>query len=84
MGQSILEVKLPAGFTVLSAPSEADVRSDLGHYERKVSVSDDTLKILINGRDFRASVPPGRYGEVQSYFDKYLKATEESVVVKKK
>lgn len=84
LGESELELTLPAGYTLLAPPSEADIKSDLGNYKRKVSVAGDRLTISVKGTDYRASVAPARYGEVQSYFDNYLKASEESVIVKKK
>ncbi len=83
MGKSVLELTLPPGFTVLAVPDAADVKSDIGHYTRSVSVTGNTLTIQISGKDFRGTIPPNRYGEVQSYFDRYLKAVDESVVVKK-
>ena len=84
LGESQLELTLPAGYTLLEPPANASVRSDLGNYQRKVSVVGDRLTISVFGTEYRASVAPGRYGEVQSYFQNYLNAAEESVVVKKK
>ncbi len=84
LGESQLELTLPTGFTLLAPPSNADIKSDLGNYQRTVSVAGDRLTISVRGTDYRASVAPTRYSEVQSYFDNYLKASEESVVVKKK
>jgi hypothetical protein len=78
-----LEVTLPDGHTFLSPPNPAQVKSDLGRFERKVSVTGNTLNIAIIGQDNRASVPAARYEEVRAYFDGYLKAIDESVVVKK-
>ena len=83
-GETKLELTLPAGYTLLSPPTNADVSSDLGNYKRTVSVAGDVLTIAIRGTDYRASVAANKYSEVQSYFDSYLKAAEESVIVKKK
>ena len=83
-GDSSLDLTLPSGYAVLAPPSEADIKSDLGRYQRMVSVSGNRLTIKINGTDYRASVAANRYGEMQTYFDNYLRATEESVIVKKR
>ncbi|MBC8143075.1 MAG: DUF3857 domain-containing transglutaminase family protein, partial [Armatimonadetes bacterium] len=83
-GETSLELTLPAGYALLSPPTNADIKSDLGNYQRTVSVAGDRLTISTRGTDYRASVAANKYSEVQSYFDNYLKAAEESVVVKKK
>ena len=83
-GETQLELTLPAGYALLSPPTDADIKSDLGNFKRTVSVAGDRLTISVRGTDYRASVAANKYSEVQSYFDQYLKAAEESVVVKKK
>ncbi len=84
LGESELELILPAGHTLFSPPSNAEIKSDLGNYQRKVSVAGDRLTISVRGTEYRATVAPGRYAEVQSYFEDYLKASEEFVIVRKK
>lgn len=82
-GRSLLEVTLPPGFSVLSMPQAAKVNSDLGRFEREVSMSGGKLTINTLGVNYRAFVPPSRYTEVQKYYDTYLSAANESVIIKK-
>ncbi len=83
MGVSLLEVTLPTGFGVLSLPAATEVKSDLGKYERKVTQDNGKLTITTAGVNYRANVAPTRIGEVRSYYKDYLRAADESVVVKK-
>ncbi len=82
-GVSTLELTLPAGYTVLSLPKPAEYKSDLGRFERKVTQADNKLTIATVGENFRATVPSSRYADVRSYYENYLKASGETVIVKK-
>lgn len=83
-GEARLEVKLPPNFTVLSAPKTTEVKSDLGRYVRQVKQDGDNLTITVRGDNFRAQVPSASYPAVRKYYDDYLRAADEWVIVKKK
>ena len=80
---SFLEVTLPTGYTVLSLPKPTDVKSDLGHFSRVVKVDGNKLTVEMRGENYRADVPAFRYDEVRKYYDTYLKAFDQLVIVKK-
>ena len=82
-GVSTLELTLPAGYSVISLPKPTEVKSDLGRFERKVTQENGKLTISTTGENFRATVPASRYNDVRSYYENYLKASGESVIVKK-
>lgn len=83
LGSSTLVVTLPKGYTVLSVPKPMEVKSDLGKFTRTVEQSGDTLTITTRGENYKAEVPASRYSEVKKYYEDYLKASDESVIVKK-
>lgn len=78
-----LEITLPDGFVALSEPKEVSLTSPLGTYARKVARSDKTLTIDTTIDDLRGQVPPSQAKEIKTYFDGYLKAYDESVILKK-
>lgn len=84
MGNSLLEVTLPADYALLSAPkATTEVKSDLGQFTRTVTVQGNKLVVQTKGEDFRAQVPPARYEEVRKYFASFQRASDELVIVKK-
>jgi hypothetical protein len=80
---SFLEVTLPSGYSVLSLPKPTDVKSDLGRFSRSVKVDGNKLTVEMRGENYRADVPAFRYDEVRKYYDTYLRAFDQSVIVKK-
>ena len=82
-GVSTLELTLPTGYSVLSLPKSADIKSDFGRFERTVSQDNNKLLISTTGENYRATVPASRYDDIRAYYENYLKASGESVIVKK-
>lgn len=82
-GVSTLELTLPEKSTVLSLPKPTEVKSDLGRFQREIKAEGNKITILTRGEAFPATVPARRYEEVRKYYDSYLKAADESVVIKK-
>lgn len=83
-GEATLEVKLPDGYEVLSAPKTTDVKNDLGEYARTVKQDGSTMTITVRGDNYRANVDASRYDDVRKYYSTYLRAADESVIIKKK
>ena len=83
MASATMEVTLPKGFTPLSLPKDSEIKSELGSFSRTVKLTGDTLAITVSGKNFRADVPSSRYEEVRKYYTDYLKAADESVILKK-
>jgi hypothetical protein len=83
LGAATLELTLPKGYTLLSVPKDTNIKSELGRYERAVKQDGDKLSISVKGENYRADVPPSRYDDVRKYYDAYLKAADEQVVLKK-
>ena len=82
-GVSTLELTLPTGYSVLSLPKNAEVKSDLGRFERTVSQNNGKILISTTGENYQATVPASGYDAVRAYYENYLKASGESVIVKK-
>jgi hypothetical protein len=80
---STLELTLPAGFTVLNSPKDADIKGDLGRFVRTAKQEGNKLTIVTRNESFRADVPPARYQEVKDYYKAFTKANDESVILKK-
>ena len=83
MASATMELTLPSGYTPLSLPKDADIKSALGSFTRTVKQDGDKLTISVSGQNLRADVPPSRYEEVRKYYADYLKAADESVILKK-
>ena len=81
---SVLQVKLPDGYDVLSMPKDRDIKSDLGRFQRTVTQNGDVLSIQTIGEAFHAEVPTFDYGSVRQYYHDYLRAFDQMVIVKKK
>ena len=77
-----LELALPPGFTVLNAPKDADVKGELGRFQRAIKQEAGKM-ITSRNETFRADIPPARYQEAKDYYKAYIKASDESVVLKK-
>ncbi|MGC4043848.1 MAG: DUF3857 and transglutaminase domain-containing protein [Armatimonas sp.] len=79
-----LHLSLPDGFSALSLPTPTALTSPLGTFNRAVD-TEGGKKISIKTTiiEKRAEVPPSGYGELRNYFDAYLKAYDESVILKK-
>ena len=82
-GVSTLELTLPTGYSVLSLPKNAEVKSDLGRFERTVSQNNGKILISTTGENYQATVPASGYDAVRAYYENYLKASGESIIVKK-
>lgn len=83
VGASRLELELPEGYEVLSIPQNVDIKSDLGRFTRTVEKDGNKLIIVTRGENYRAEVPASRYDEVRKYYRDYLKASDDSVILKK-
>ncbi|MDX1935065.1 MAG: DUF3857 and transglutaminase domain-containing protein [Capsulimonadales bacterium] len=78
-----LELTLPDGYSPIALPRPANIRSDLGRYERDVTRDGKILRVVIRGENYAAEVPPGRYADVRKYYDAYMKTADEFIVLKK-
>jgi hypothetical protein len=78
-----LTLSLPDGFAPLSVPAQAALTSPLGSYSRAVESEKGKLSVKTTIVEKRIQVPPGGYAEIRAYFDAYLKAYDESVILKK-
>lgn len=78
-----LELTLPKGYAPLALPKDADIKSDLGTFVRTVKQDGDKLTLTVTGKNLRADIPSSRYEEVRKYFADFLKAADESVILKK-
>jgi hypothetical protein len=78
-----LNLTLPDGFAPLSVPAVTALTSALGTYSRAVESETGKLSIKTTIVEKRVQVPPAGYGELKTYFDAYLKAYDESVILKK-
>lgn len=83
LGVAKLEITLPEGYELLSTPKEVNITSDMGSYIRKVTREGNKLTIETRGENRRAEIPASRYDEVRAYYKAYLKANDESVILKK-
>lgn len=83
LGVSTLEIALPAGFSLLSVPSGAEIESEIGTFRRTVASGDSTLTITTRAENRRADIPAGRYEQIRKYYNDLLRAADETVVVKK-
>lgn len=83
LAMSQLEVTLPPGFSILSAPQPASVSGALGSLSRTVDIKENRLTIRVKGENLRADVPASQYQAVRKYYNDYLRASDESVVIKK-
>ncbi|MBC8101066.1 MAG: DUF3857 domain-containing protein [Cytophagales bacterium] len=83
LGNSVLELTLPTGYSLFSAPKPTEVKSDLGRFTRTVTTSADKITVATRGEDFRSEVPAARYDEMRKYFDKFQRASDELVIIRK-
>jgi hypothetical protein len=83
LGEATIEVTLPAGFSVLSAPESLDISSELGRFQRRVVQSDGRMAIVVRAENRQADIPPSRYPEVRKYYSEFLNAANEQIVLKK-
>jgi hypothetical protein len=83
LGEATLELTLPENYTVLSLPKDADIKHELGRYRRTVKQEGKNLTIVTRGENYKAEIPSERYSDVRKYYESYLKAADESVIVKK-
>ena len=83
LGLSTLELTLPDGYSPIALPKYADIKSAMGHYERKVAQDGKKISVVVRGENFAAEVPPSRYDEIRGYYAAYMKAADEFIVVKK-
>ena len=83
LGNSTLELTLPTGYTLFSAPKPTEVKSDLGKFTRMVTTSADKITVATRGEDYRSEVPAARYNEMRAYFDKFQRASDELVIIRK-
>lgn len=78
-----LHLSLPDGFAALSLPTPTALTSPLGTYNRAVDTETGKISIKTTIVEKKTEVPATGYGELRSYFDAYLKAYDESVILKK-
>jgi transglutaminase-like putative cysteine protease len=83
LGNSVLELTLPSGYSLFSAPKPTEVKSDLGKFTRTVTTSADKIIVSTRGEDYRSEVPATRYDEMRTYFDKFQRASDELVIIRK-
>ncbi len=80
---SHLEVTLPAGFALLSKPDDSSAQSPIGRYERSIVLSGSTLTIKSRIDELAADLPASTVPDLRQYYDRYLRAWDEPVIVKK-
>lgn len=83
LSATTLELTLPSGFTVLNAPKDADIKGELGRFQRTIKQEAGKMTITTRNETFRADIPPARYQEAKDYYKAYTKAADESVILKK-
>lgn len=83
MGAATIEVSLPAGYTILSAPESVDLSSDLGRFFRTVTSDANKLSVRVEVENRRADIPVSRYPEVRKYYGSLVEMADEPVVIKK-
>jgi hypothetical protein len=83
LGNSTLELTLPTGYTLFSAPKPTEVKSDLGKFTRTVTATPGKIIVATRGEDYRSEVPAARYDEMRTYFDKFQRAADELVIIRK-
>ena len=84
MASTTLDLTLPKDHVVLSLPKDANIKSDLGQFTRVIKQDGDKLNIVVSQKVLRADIPFTRYDEVRKYFGDFLKAVDESVILKKR
>lgn len=83
LGNSVLELTLPSGYSLFSAPKPTEVKSDLGKFTRTVTTSTGKIIVATRGEDYRGEVPAARYDEMRTYFDRFQRASDELVIIRK-
>ncbi len=83
MGAATMEITLPAGYTLLSAPESVDLVSELGRFHRTVTTGENKLTVAVEAENRRADIPAARYSEVRKYYATLIETADEPVVIKK-
>ena len=83
MGAATMEITLPAGYTLLSAPESVDLVSELGRFRRTVTTEEGKLTVAVEAENRRADIPAARYPEVRKYYATLIETADEPVVIKK-
>jgi hypothetical protein len=75
LGNSTLELTLPSGYALFSAPKPTEVKSDLGKFTRTVTATPGKITVATRGEDYRS--------EMRTYFDKFQRPADELVIIRK-
>ncbi len=78
-------VTLPDGYIAEDIPTDSDIKSALGEFQRTVRKSDDGKQLIIKVSTLTLAcrVPAGDYAKVKTYYDDIAHAFDDPIVVKK-